>query len=519
MTLFPLRSIACLVVACTRLLLAAEPSVPAITGQSADYFGPNGAYADAGGVKLVDQVKQITVAWVSEEGGIGFGKAFSGAMGAGYLKGSGLPPSGAAQPIIAGGLVIQSYFLPRGPLTITAAEQRLSEKHGDEFKSFSFIAADDVVIAIDAATGKTRWKQVFEDRGINFQPGKRGEWNITPCAADGKVVASGTTGRLYCLELASGKVLWESNVGEAHTRLEAAKKEALATRTAIKKTRDGYGQLITLDGVVVSPDWNEGLIALDLATGAVRWTLNDKHGLTSGYNAPVPVTIDGTSYLCTINATGDLRLIDHRTGKVLWTHALNTQHLNAPVFGKELLLVQDPVEGGDGKKKYGVMAGYRLSLQGATRVWQLDPKRYPVPCWMDAGPTRKVSTRRDGVLYYAAAVGFEGKLATVRESDGQILASIDDCDHYWASYLWGDKFYFLTDIQHGKHDKWQVYGNDPANLTKLDEALFPSYGTHRVVGYEVPLHEVYADGFMYVREAKDRWGGIVCYDLRKPSLP
>ena len=72
-------------------------------------------------------------------------------------------------------------------------------------------------------------------------------------------------------------------------------------------------------------------------------------------------------------------------------------------------------------------------------------------------------------------------------------------------------------IQHGKHSTWQVCGNDPANLNNLDEAQFSAYGTHRVVGYEVPLHEIYADGFMFVREVKDRWGGIVCYDLRKPA--
>lgn len=514
MKIYPLMSAFCLSIAAQ----AAE-IVPPIQGQSADYFGPNGAYADTGNLKLVDSVKQAKVAWVSEESGIGFGKAYSAAMGGGYLKGSGLPPSGAAQPIIAGGLIIQAYFLPRGPVTITAAEQRLAEKNGDEFKSFSYISADDVVIAIDAATGKTKWKQVFEDKGINYQPGKRGEWNITPCAADGKVFASGSSGRLYCLDLATGKVLWESTVGEAHERLEAAKKTALSTRTAIKKSNRGYGQLITLDGVALSPDWDEGLIALDLSTGAVRWKLNEKNGLTSGYNAPVPVKIDGTSYITTVNSAGDIRLIDHRSGKILWTHALKTQHLNAPVFGKELLLVQDPVEGSDPKRKFGVMAGYRLSLTGATRVWQLDPTKYPVPCWLDAGPSRKVATRRDGILYYAAWNDQHGKLATVREADGQILASIDDCAHNWVSYLWGDKFYFLTDIQHGKHDKWQVYGNDPANLTKIDEAQFPAYGTHRVVGYEVPLHEVYADGFMYVREAKERWGGIVCYDFRKTATP
>ncbi|MEI7767959.1 MAG: hypothetical protein WCJ97_11055 [Phycisphaerae bacterium] len=42
-----------------------------------------------------------------------------------------------------------------------------------------------------------------------------------------------------------------------------------------------------------------------------------------------------------------------------------------------------------------------------------------------------------------------------------------------------------------------------------------SQNAYQLVRYEIRLHEVYADGFIFVREAKDRWGGIVCYDLRK----
>lgn len=55
-----------------------------------------------------------------------------------------------------------------------------------------------------------------------------------------------------------------------------------------------------------------------------------------------------------------------------------------------------------------------------------------------------------------------------------------------------------------------------------DIAMFPAEGSRttqtllRVCGYEFVLHEIYADGFLFVREvkAKGPWSGIVCHDLR-----
>ena len=478
-----------------------------------NHFGANGAFADTSGVKLLDDITQAKLVWQSEETGIGFGKAHSGAMGSGYAKGTGLPPSGAASPILAGGLVIQSYFLPRGPVLDEAALTRLK----GAFTNFTYVAADDVVIAMDAATGKTKWKQVFADKGINYAPGKRGEWAVTPCAADGKVFVFGTTGRLYALELATGKVLWESHIGAVHEQLEAAKKEALAKKTLVRAGVRPYGMLVVVDGVLLCPDWGNGVLGIDPATGKKLWQTGN---LTSGYNSPTPVTVDGKPFIACVNGNGELRLVDHRTGKVLWTHPLGSLHHTQPVFGKELLLVLDPNtkhqrdSKRDARPQFGVLAGYRLSVTGATRVWQLDEQKFPVECWLDGGPSRKIATRRDGIVYHAAWWGQQSKLAIVREADGQMLSSFDNCQHFWCIYLWGDRFFFLTDIQHGAHSTWQVYDANAAKPAKLSEAQFPS-ANQRTCGYEVPLHEIFADGFVFIREWREGWGGgIACYDLR-----
>jgi outer membrane protein assembly factor BamB len=503
------------------LALSAEAAEPApgagapgvIRGEWPSFLGPNYAFAGPADFKLVDDVSKARVVWDSEERGIGFGKAYSGAMRGGFAKGSGLGPSGAASPILAGGLVVQSYFLPRGPVWSADAEKGLGANFA-ECKSFTYVAADDVVIAIDAATGKTRWKAVFEDKGINYAPGKRGEWNVTPCAADGKVFAFGTTGRLYCLELASGKVLWESNIGPVHEQLEQAKKQGLEQRQMVRPAGRPYGMLVALDGMLLAPDWAGGLLGVEAATGKTLWRATQPGGVTSGFNCPAPVQLGGKSFVACVNGNGDLRLIDHKTGQILWSHALGSLHLTQPVFGKELLLVMDANtqkkrNEADTRAQFGVLAGYRLDEKGATRVWQLDGAKYPTELWLDGGPARKIVTRRDGVIYHAAWWGSQSKLAIVRESDGKVLSDFD-CQHYWVIYLWGDRFYFLTDIQHGSHGPWRAYTTDPEKPEKLSEAILPKPGP-RVCGYEVPLYEIFADGFMFCRE----WGGVRCYDLRR----
>jgi outer membrane protein assembly factor BamB len=511
---------ACSLVAFAGLGHAAESVPPARTADWPSYLGPNHAFADTQTppVRLLDDITQAKLVWRSEEGGIGFGKAYSGAMKGGFAKGSGLPASGAASPILAGGLVVQFYSLPRGPLAGNAP----TEGPMKEFASFWSISADDVVIGIDAATGKTLWKRVFEDQGIGYGAGKRGEFAVTPCAADGRVFALGTAGRLYGLELATGKVLWQSNIGPVHEQIEAAKKVAIETRQPLKRTHAPYGQLLVVDGILLVPDWSAGVRGVDPASGKLLWAAGDKGGLTSRYNCPAPVVVDGKSYAVCVNRTGDLRLLDPRKGTLLWTHALGSMHLTQPVFGKELLIAFDTYRDPSSTDKrvaqggLGVLAGYRLSLTGAQRVWQLDPKTYAAHLWPDAGPSRKIATRRDGIIYHGAHGGSTGKLAVVEEATGKVLNPPDDVAHYWCINLWGDRLFFQTDIQHGAHASWRVYDANPATFKLLGEAKFPS-DAQRTCGYEVPLHEIYADGFVYIREWRDRWGGISCYDLRKPK--
>jgi len=497
-------------------------------GRAADwptYLGGNNAFSETSGVKLIDDMSQVKPLWSFDDKGMGFGKAVSSAARDGFAKGTGLAYGGEASLIVADGKVIHFYTTPTGD-----AMWQSGDAIADEFKPFHKISADETVIALDAVTGEVRWKQVFEDTGLNMLPGKRGGFAVTPCAANGKVFAYGTTARVYCLDLETGKVLWESAVEPQHATLEKFKAEGLKARTAKDPRSRPYGMLQVVDDVLLVP----GLAGIDTATGKQLWQLPNA---TSGYNTPAPVRIGGRNYLGCVNNTGELRLVEPKTGTVLWTHPLGSEHLTQPVFGQELLIAFEshPQFSGDmvGKSKVpntlGNLAAYRLTEQGAEKVWSLPPEFLQSLC-LDGGPNHKILAR--GGLVYAfmrKASGADPKqdtpcLVIVNEKDGKILK---DATMGGGKYggegdvlghnlnLWGDRLITVTDIQHrpraANPEIWMMYNADPAAFRPLGKPWNVMSVHMATGGYEVPVLEPFADGIFYCRV----WGGIRAYDLRR----
>jgi hypothetical protein len=108
-------------------------------------------------------------------------------------------------------------------------------------------------------------------------------------------------------------------------------------------------------------------------------------------------------------------------------------------------------------------------------------------------------------------------MVIVREKDGVILKSQTlDAGQF---YLWSDRLITVTDLQHrpraANKEIWQLYTTDPADFRSLGNGWFinnPAQPVHLATGgYEVPVYEAFAGGFMYCRVM----GGVRCYDLRR----
>jgi outer membrane protein assembly factor BamB len=193
--------------------------------------------------------------------------------------------------------------------------------------------AEDVVLCLDLATGKTLWKCKSPGEATGRMA------SSTPCVADGRVYALGST-HFHAVDADNGKLLWSAPL--------------LAKGPASSP--------MVVDGVLVI---NAGkLAAFDTAAGKPLWAQPKAGG---GNSSPVAwKSGDKTVVIC--NGRGVLAGVDLQTGKMLWTTPAGGDC--TPAIVNDALAVQT------NNPKVGILAG-KLTAAGFTRLWNLpyDPLR------------------------------------------------------------------------------------------------------------------------------------------------
>lgn len=166
------------------------------------------------------------------------------------------------------------------------------------------------------ADGELLWMQSHEAYHAHSLGGAGPR--TTPCIQGGRVFAQGSTGFVWCLNLETGEPLWTVDL------LKMAGWEQLESDTAIAWGR--AGSPVVVDGLCIVPfgtpvdlqNPNRGsrsLIALDAATGEVRWKAGSDQ---ISYASPVVMELAGQRQIVSVNEktiTG--HLID--SGNVLWS--------------------------------------------------------------------------------------------------------------------------------------------------------------------------------------------------------
>ncbi|HEX4147228.1 MAG TPA: PQQ-binding-like beta-propeller repeat protein [Pirellulales bacterium] len=198
------------------------------------------------------------------------------------------------QPIGAG----WSAFALVGPYAVTL-EQR---------------GPDELITCYKIATGELVWAQSTATRHESTLGGIGPR--STPTIYEGKVYAQGATGRLHCLEGATGRVVWEKDLlGEFGVASPAADMDCIAWGRA-------GSPLVVGDLVVVPAGGPTGgpfvsLVAYDRESGREAW----RGGQTQiGYASPSLFTIDGVPTIVIVNES-NVTGHDPKTGAVLWEEA------------------------------------------------------------------------------------------------------------------------------------------------------------------------------------------------------
>ena len=189
--------------------------------------------------------------------------------------------------------------------------------------------AEETVIALDAATGKTLWEHKYPSRREDFSFGAGP--HSTPLVVGDRVFTVGTNQQLFAFDKRTGRVLW------SHDFIAEFGSPELLLRPNVKT---GYGcSLIAFEGAVICSVGGPGqsVMAFRQSDGAVLWKSGDF--LTSAA-APILIELGGQPQVVFL-AGGTVMGLDPRNGRILWGHPHdpgNDLNCTTPIWGADNVL-------------------------------------------------------------------------------------------------------------------------------------------------------------------------------------
>lgn len=210
---------------------------------------------------------------------------------------------------------------------------------------------NEIVIALDAASGKTLWEYSYPapfspEYDMSSGPGP----HATPLVSGDLVFSSGATGKLHCLDKKSGKVLWSHDLlAEFHGTLRV---------NGYSCSPIAYNDKIVM--MVGGP--SSALVAFNRKDGSVAWK---KHDFKNSTSSPLIIKVDGQDQLVAF-MYGEIVGVDPNNGNLLWSHAhpaefgLNT---STPVWGPDNLLFMSSGYGGGSRVLKLSRAGEKTTVE------------------------------------------------------------------------------------------------------------------------------------------------------------
>jgi len=193
----------------------------------------------------------------------------------------------------------------------------------------------DVVVALDAASGKTLWEFAYDApfgdwKHLPYGPGPHG----TPLVDGGIVYVAGATGIFNALDRDTGKRLWGYDL--------LADFGGYARPTGFSCSPMAYHNTVIM--LVGGPE--AAVVAFDKRNGRVVWK---KHSFKTGSSSPMLIRLAGQEQLIAF-MYDEIVGLDPASGELLWTHPHKTYlglNISTPVWGDDnLLFLSSGYDGG-----------------------------------------------------------------------------------------------------------------------------------------------------------------------------
>lgn len=184
---------------------------------------------------------------------------------------------------------------------VGAGYSAVAVTHGKVYTAGNFNKDTDAVCCLDAASGKQLWRHAYpEPLAPKYYSGG---CSATPTVHDGKVYFASKSGKIFCLNADTGKVIWNKTF-------------------ASKVPTWGFASSALIHGKAAIFNAGRAGVAYDKDSGALLWSSADD---TCGYATPVP--FEHNAKPCLALFTKDsITAVAADDGKALWSYPWQTQH-------------------------------------------------------------------------------------------------------------------------------------------------------------------------------------------------
>ncbi|NUQ61654.1 MAG: PQQ-like beta-propeller repeat protein [Pirellulales bacterium] len=399
--------------------------------------------------------------------------------------------AGFSGPAVAGGRVfLMDRILDEG----ASADVKTQWNYRDKTKG------QERVLCLDAASGKVLWKYAYP---CAYETAYGSGPRATPTVCGDRVYTLGAMGDLWCLDSATGGVVWQKNfVRDNHADVPLY----------------GFASAPLVDGdrlIVMVGGQGQAVMALDRHTGRELW----KAGTASepGYSAPLIRTLAGKRQLVVWHADA-LAGFELDSGKELWSvpHPVTAGiAISTPAIEGNRLAVSSQYEG-------ALMLEFRSGAAEPNVLWKASAGTVPERQWKKAGFNTTMSTvlLLDGHVYGVSLYGetccLDGDTGRRVWTTLQPTSGGTEPRERWSTLFMtphGDRVFIWNDHGDLILARLAPVGYQEISRTHLLDADMPSAGSRgRGVVWS---HPAFANRYLYARNNHE----IICVSLATSSQP
>jgi outer membrane protein assembly factor BamB len=188
----------------------------------------------------------------------------------------------------------------------------------------------EIVVAIDAKTGKTLWERRYPSEPFDFSQGPGP--HSTPLVVGDRVFATGTNKQVHALDARTGAVIWARDL---------VKELGAPPRLIRPAVKAGYAvsPLAYRDTIILQAGGQgQAVIALRQSDGSLAWKGGD---FLVSESSPILIDVGGQPQ-AVVFAAQAVYGIEPGSGRVLWSHPHDTSgdmNNSTPIWGADNVLI------------------------------------------------------------------------------------------------------------------------------------------------------------------------------------